>query len=111
MIGKSDVYRRALYALGLIAAIVIPVRAFAQETAITRIDLPLGRAYPYRAAEVITRVTVANPSVADAVVVSEREIVVWEPIGGYRTLVVQQSAEAGRETLQVIGLSASQRPG
>ncbi len=76
MIGKSDVYRRVLRALGIIAAMMISGRAFAQETAITRIDLPLGRAYPYRAAEVITRVTVANPSVADAVVVSEREIVV-----------------------------------
>ena len=75
MIGKSDVYRRALRALGFIAAMMLSQRASAQETAVTRIDLPLGRAYPYRAAEVITRVTVANPTVVDAVVVSEREIV------------------------------------
>ena len=76
MIGKSDVYRRALYALGIIAAMMISGRASAQETAVTRIDLPIGRAYPYRAAEVITRVTVANPATVDAVVVSEREIVI-----------------------------------
>ena len=76
MIGKSDVYRRALRVLGIIAAMMISGRVSAQETAVTRIDLPLGRAYPYRAAEVITRVTVANPGIADAVVVSEREIVV-----------------------------------
>ena len=75
MIGKSNVYRRALRALGFIAAMMLSQRASAQETAVTRIDLPLGRAYPYRAAEVITRVTVANPTVVDAVVVSEREIV------------------------------------
>lgn len=75
MIGKSDVYRRALRTLGFIAAMMLSQRASAQETAVTRIDLPLGRAYPYRAAEVITRVTVANPAVVDAVVVSEREIV------------------------------------
>jgi pilus assembly protein CpaC len=75
LIGKSDVYRRALRALGFIAAMMLSQRASAQETAVTRIDLPLGRAYPYRAAEVITRVTVANPTVVDAVVVSEREIV------------------------------------
>ena len=37
---------------------------------------PIGRSYPYRATEVITRVTVANPAIADAVVISEREIVV-----------------------------------
>jgi len=76
LIGKSDVYRRALYALGIIAAMMISGRASAQETAVTRIDLPIGRAYPYRAAEVITRVTVANPATVDAVVVSEREIVI-----------------------------------
>jgi pilus assembly protein CpaC len=76
LIGKSDVYRRALRVLGIIAAMMISGRVSAQETAVTRIDLPIGRAYPYRAAEVITRVTVANPSIVDAVVVSEREIVI-----------------------------------
>jgi len=76
LIGKSDVYRRAICALGIIAAMMISGRASAQETAVTRIDLPIGRAYPYRAGEVITRVTVASPTIADAVVVSEREIVI-----------------------------------
>src|SRR5919112_1616964 len=51
-------------------------RALAQETAVTRLDLPLVRSYPYRADEVITRVTVANPAIADAIVISEREIVI-----------------------------------
>ena len=51
LIGKSDVYRGALRVLGIIAAMMISGRASAQETAVTRIDLPLGRAYPYRAAE------------------------------------------------------------
>ena len=88
MIGKSDVYRRALRVLGIIAAIMISGRASAQETAVTRIDLPIGRAYPYRAAEVITRVTVANPSVADAVVVSEREIVVNAVTAGEGDLIL-----------------------
>jgi pilus assembly protein CpaC len=88
LIGKSDVYRRALLALGIIAAMMISRRAFAQETAITRIDLPIGRAYPYRAAEVITRVTVANPGVVDAVVVSEREIVLNAAAGGEGDIIV-----------------------
>jgi pilus assembly protein CpaC len=86
--GKSDVYRRALRALAIIAAMMISGRAYAQETAITRIDLPLGRAYPYRAAEVITRVTVANPAVADAVVVSEREIVVNAAAAGEGDIIL-----------------------
>ena len=88
MIGKSDVYRRALRALGIIAAMMISVRVSAQETAVTRIDLPIGRAYPYRAAEVITRVTVANPSTADAVVVSEREIVVNATAAGEGDIII-----------------------
>jgi len=88
LIGKSDVYRRALRALGIIAAMMISVRVSAQETAVTRIDLPIGRAYPYRAAEVITRVTVANPATADAVVVSEREIVVNATAAGEGDIII-----------------------
>ena len=88
MIGKSDVYRRALRALGIIAAMMISVRVSAQETAVTRIDLPIGRAYPYRAAEVITRVTVANPSTADAFVVSEREIVINATAAGEGDIII-----------------------
>ena len=88
MIGKSDVYRRALRVLGIIAAMMISGRAFAQETAVTRIDLPIGRSYPYRAAEVITRVTVANPTTADAVVVSEREIVINAAAAGEGDIIL-----------------------
>jgi pilus assembly protein CpaC len=88
LIGKSDVYRRALRVLGIIAAMMISGRVSAQETAVTRIDLPIGRAYPYRAAEVITRVTVANPAIADAVVVSEREIVVNAVAAGEGDLIL-----------------------
>ena len=79
MTGKTDVYRRTLRALGAFSAMFIIAfaqAARAQDLPVTRLDLPIGRAYPYRANEVITRVTVANPTVADAVVVSEREIVI-----------------------------------
>jgi pilus assembly protein CpaC len=48
----------------------------AQATQVTRIDLPVGRSYPYTAPEAITRVSIANPGVADVVVISERELVV-----------------------------------
>jgi pilus assembly protein CpaC len=88
LIGKTDVYRRALRALCFIVAMTLSQRAFAQETAITRVDLPIGRAYPYRAAEVITRVTVANPTVVDAVVVSEREIVINAGAAGEGDIIV-----------------------
>jgi pilus assembly protein CpaC len=73
---QIDVYRHALRLMSVIAAMTFASRAFAQETAITRLDLPIGRSFPYRADEVITRVTVASPAVADAVVISEREVVI-----------------------------------
>jgi pilus assembly protein CpaC len=89
--GKTDVYRRTLRALGAFSAMFIIAFAHAaraQDLPVTRLDLPIGRAYPYRANEVITRVTVANPSVADAVVVSEREIVVNAAAAGEGDLIV-----------------------
>jgi len=73
---QIDVYRRTLRVLSLVLALTCSHRAFAQEGAVTRLDLPIGRAYPYRADEVITRVTVANPGIGDAIVISEREIVI-----------------------------------
>jgi pilus assembly protein CpaC len=78
---QTDQFRRFLRVLGLIIAVMVPAmvaarRASAQETAVTRIDLPINRAFPYRADSVITRVTVAAPGVADAVVISEREVVI-----------------------------------
>src|SRR5512147_877987 len=69
-------------------ATVVSHRAFAQETAVTRLDLPIGRAYPYRSDEVITRVTVANPATADAIVVSEREVVINAVTGGEGDIIL-----------------------
>jgi pilus assembly protein CpaC len=78
---QTDQFRRFVRVLGLITAVMVPTmfvarRTSAQETAVTRIDLPINRAYPYRADTIITRVTVAAPAVADAVVISEREVVI-----------------------------------
>lgn len=81
MTRQTDQFRRFVRGLGLIIAVMVPAmfvarRASAQETAVTRIDLPINRAFPYRADTIITRVTVAAPGVADAVVISEREVVI-----------------------------------
>jgi Flp pilus assembly secretin CpaC len=134
---KIDVYRRTLRVLSLIATMVFSQRAFAQETAVTRIDLPIGRSYPYRADEVITRVTVANPAVVDAVVISEREVVINAVTAGEGDIILwlqsgrrvhfriqvhtpadrQQIAlgvkfaEVRRDVLREIGVSARYRDG
>jgi len=74
---QIDTFGRVMCLLGLIVAMMaLSDRAFAQEAAVTRVDLPIGRAYPYRSDTIITRVTVANPAIADAIVISEREVVV-----------------------------------
>jgi pilus assembly protein CpaC len=47
-----------------------------QPTVVTPLDLPIGRSFPIRADTTVTRVSIVNPSVADVVVVSDREVVI-----------------------------------
>ncbi len=56
--------------------------ASAQPGQITRIDLPVGRAYPLTTAVGITRVSISNPDVADVVVVGTRELVINSKANG-----------------------------
>jgi pilus assembly protein CpaC len=48
----------------------------AAELPVTRVDLSVGRSYPISTPVPITRVSIADTSVADVVVVSERELVI-----------------------------------
>jgi pilus assembly protein CpaC len=57
---------------GSMAAAQLP----AQEGPVTPLDLPIGRSFPIRADTAVTRVSIVNPTVADVVVVSEREVVI-----------------------------------
>jgi pilus assembly protein CpaC len=43
---------------------------------IIRVDLPIGRAYPLTTTSTITKISIANPDVADVVVVGTRELVI-----------------------------------
>ena len=47
-----------------------------QTVPVTPLDLPVGRSFPIRADTTVTRVSIVNPSVADVVVVSDREVVI-----------------------------------
>jgi pilus assembly protein CpaC len=62
---------RRLAGVAMIAA--VPAIAGAQ---IVRIDLPVGRSYPLTTPVGITKVSIANPDVADVVVVGTRELVI-----------------------------------
>jgi pilus assembly protein CpaC len=60
-----------------IALLAGPVAAAsAQSGPITKIDLPVGRSYPLTTPVGISKVSIANPEVADVVVIGTRELVI-----------------------------------
>ena len=86
--------------------------ATAQQTAptpaVTRVDLPTGRSYPIETTVPITRVSVANPDVADVVVVDERNVVVNGKAAG-ETDVILWGLNAPRRHYRVLVHSPSDR--
>jgi pilus assembly protein CpaC len=79
-ISQSLFDRRALasYGAALLLAVSLPLAIRAQETAapVVNIDLIAGRSLPITGGAAISKVTVANPDVADVVVISETEVVI-----------------------------------
>src|SRR6476660_992574 len=53
-----------------------PAVATLQSDPVTRIDLPVGRAYPLTTPVAITKVSITNSEIADVIVISAREMVV-----------------------------------
>jgi pilus assembly protein CpaC len=53
-----------------------PGVAAVQSDPITRVDLPVGRAYPLTTPVAITKVSITNSEIADVVVISARELVI-----------------------------------
>lgn len=69
--------RLCLAATTLLSVGLTPRAAAAQATTpITPIDLPIGRSLPVTNAVSVTRVSIANPEVADVIVISDRELVI-----------------------------------
>lgn len=58
----------------LVAVFAAPLSA--QLAPVTPLDLPVGRSFPIRTDTTVTRVSIANPDVADVVVISENEVVI-----------------------------------
>jgi pilus assembly protein CpaC len=75
---QSHTPRFLVVAAALSAFVALSPSAGAQATddTITRIELPAGRSYPITTVNPITRVSVATPDIADAVVVDERNLVI-----------------------------------
>ena len=130
---RRDVALLAACCLSLSVACAAEAQAPNHE--ITRIDLPTGRSYPITTTAAITRVSVANPDIADVVVIGERDLVIngkapgetdailWEvgaPLRHYRVAVHSPAdrqqivvsvkfAEVRRDLLRQLGLSGLYR--
>lgn len=87
-------YRRAVQALriacvaaSLVTLYISPSGAQAPDT-VLRVGLVAGRALPLTTRDPITRVAVANPDIADVVVVSERDLVINGKANGETDIVL-----------------------
>jgi len=78
--GPTRGHRLLAYALllasGFLASPASVALAQTAEQDIIRVALPAGRSYPIHTNVPVTRVSVANPAIADVVVIGERDIVV-----------------------------------
>jgi pilus assembly protein CpaC len=72
-------------------ALLGATRAAAQEAVVTPLQLTIGRSFPITTPSALTHVSVANPDVADLVVISEREVVVNAKAAGETDAIVWQN--------------------
>ena len=77
--------------------------------AITRVDLSVGRSYPIQTISPVTKISVANPDVADAVVISERDVVVNGRANG-ETDILLFAANAPARQFRVVVHTPADRP-
>lgn len=75
---------------------VAGARAQVPGDTIIRIDLPTGRSHPITTVDPITRVSVANPDIADAVVVGDRDVVINAKANGETDIILWITNEPRR---------------
>jgi len=78
LIGSVARGLRACCAISLLSLACLAPTAAAQQTQtpVTPLDLPVGRSFPLRTDANVTRVSIADPTVADVLVIAENEVVV-----------------------------------
>ncbi len=89
-----DIGVRRLVHFGAAAALftLAPASRATAQDPITRIDLPTGRSYPITTPSAISRVSIANPEIADVVVIAEREVVVNAKATGETDAIIWQAS-------------------
>jgi pilus assembly protein CpaC len=78
----------AVFTAGLLVAVVSTARAQTAEQDIEKIPLPAGRSYPLHTQVPVTRVSVANPAIADVVVIGERDLVINARAAGETDVII-----------------------
>jgi len=106
--GKSKRPRRMVWALVLLALSATPAASQAAADTILKISLSVGRAFPVTFATPVTRVAVANPDVADAIAVSDRDVVINAKANG-ETDVLIWAGDAARRHYRVLVRPAPDR--
>ena len=103
----------SLGTLGLLLAPLAPHRVDAQQpvaaaTPIEAISIGVGRSLPIDLAAAVTQVTIANPDIADVVVLTERSVVINAKAAG-ETDVLLSGGSLGRRHLRITVFSATER--
>jgi len=98
----------AVFVAGLVAVTFSPAAAQTAEQDIERVPLPAGRSYPLHSQVPVTRVSVANPAVADVVVIGERDLVINARSAG-ETDVIIWTGEARRHLRIIVNPPVDRR--
>src|SRR5512133_318123 len=85
-----------------------PASAQAPDRNIMRVDLPIGRSFPIETTVPVTRVSVANPDVADVAVIGARDVVINAKAAG-ETDVIIWGADVPRRHYRVLVHSPADR--
>ncbi len=114
--GPRRTFARAAALSLTIATALAPARhagaqlsAVLPEPEVTRIELVSGRSFPITTAGSITRVSVANPEIADVVVVGERDVVVNGKAAGETDVIVLGPAQPRRHYRVLVRSSTERR--
>jgi pilus assembly protein CpaC len=96
----------------ILGALSLHARAAAAQApsdSVIRIQLPSGRSYPITTADPITRVSVATPEIADAVVVGDRDLVINAKGVGETDVIVWIANEPRRHYRFVVGAAPDRK--
>ncbi len=99
--------RGGLVGVALVFSSVTTARAQAQEDVVVPIDIAVGRSVPLSLAAPITKVSVANPDVADVIVISTVEMVINARAPGETDAIIWEEGGA-RKHYRLVVKSASE---